>query len=241
MSPARAAALLAEIELLPEKAKITAQQTMHVAGILVWAATVVWGGRTFSQPWLTASAHAQHLDGRHSLRINSAMHRSLRWWPQFLCLHNGKRLVLGVVQNRIIIATDATGNGGIGIFIDASRHIGLTGDEVRAIFHDAPLEDAHVFLHESFAVLVALRIFKQYLRDSSLHLITDNPTTARMMRFLSQRDPALHSYAESIFWLAEECNFRFTDVELVPGKFNECADALSRQQYARFYAILATL
>ena len=241
MKPSRAVALLGELAALLFLKRISAQDIMHLSGLLVWASTVVWGGRTFSQSWLDASAKAQLVPPSYTFPISASLRQSVRWWLRFLNMYNGKRLVLGMSQRPLTIATDATGDGSIGIFIDSQRHIGLTGDEVRAYFDDAPARDAHVYLHECFAVVLAARIFKQHLRNCSLRLITDNPTTARLLRFLSHRIPELQVYAEAIFWLAEECNFRFTDVELVPGVQNECADALSRQQYSRFYALLGTV
>lgn len=59
-----------------------------------------------------------------------------------------------------------------------------------------------------------------------------------MAKFLSHRIPALHAIAKSVFMLADKHNFRFHDISLVVGAHNQLADALSRQQYTRFYSLL---
>jgi len=59
MEPVRRAALLDELRNLRGKHRLTAQAAMHICGKLVWASTVVWGGRTFSQAWLDAAAEQQ--------------------------------------------------------------------------------------------------------------------------------------------------------------------------------------
>jgi len=178
----------------------------------------------------------------HYLAINSMMRQAIDWWLDCIEANDGKRVVLGACAPDITIATDATGDGGIGIYVDRDNHIGLSGDEVRDAFPDvAPPVDAHIHIHESFALYLACQLYGHLMRDRYVHFITDNPTTARMAKFLSHRLPALHAIAKSVFILADKYNFRFHDIALVPGIQNQLADALSRQQYKRFHNLLDSI
>jgi hypothetical protein len=96
-------------------------------------------------------------------------------------------------------------------------------------------------MHESFALRVACDYFGRILANMCIDFTTDNPTTAKMTKFLSHRIHELHDIAVNIFHSAEKHNFRFRDITLVPGVQNQLADALLRQQYDRFYALLKTL
>jgi len=239
MEPGKRAALLDELRDLQGKLRLTAKAVMHISGKLVWASTVVWGGRTFSQAWQDAAAKAGGMQPYHSLAINSAMRQAIEWWLASIHAYDGKRVVLGACASDITVATDATGHGGIGIYIDKSHYIGMTGPEVREAYPDmAPPADALIYIHESFALYLACRLYGHLMCNRYVHFITDNPTTARTAKFLSHRVPELHTIAKSIFTLADRHNFRFHDISLVPGKQNQLADALSRQQYKRFHDLM---
>lgn len=233
--------LQTELRALVGKPKATAEHIMHIEGRLSWASTVVWGGRTFTQPWQNAAARAQHMKPFHHIRISAEMQQSISWWLEFAQKFNGRRLILGNKTPRIRVATDATGDGSIGIFVDKHHYLSLTGDQVRNRYSDAPPATSPIFIHESFALRIACEYFGNALANKHIDFTTDNPATSKMTRFLAHRIPELHNIAVKIFHMAEKYNFRFRDIALVPGIQNQLADALSRQQFTRFFNLLSSL
>jgi len=135
------------------------------------------------------------------------------------------------------------GKGGIGYFFDEDHYAGFAPGDTSE-WEGYPTgteqidEDVAIMAWETWAIYVAVRSHVGLVRDANIAMWTDNPVTARAVRDLRHRNPAVQAVVARIFWLATEYNFRFVRVEHIPGRMNGMADALSRNDRARFHRLL---
>jgi len=223
-----------------KKITLTKERFERLRGLLVWAANVVWGGRTY-----TSGLHNQTLPQRkeHTLRLSPEARADLEWWGPGLAKFNGCAVRLGAWRATVRLCADAMGKGGIGYFFDEDHYAGFAPGDTSE-WEGYPTgteqidEDVAIMAWETWAIYVAVRSHVGLVRDANIAMWTDNPVTARAVRDLRHRNPAVQAVVARIFWLATEYNFRFVRVEHIPGRMNGMADALSRNDRARFHRLL---
>ena len=220
---------------------LTRKAFEHLRGLLIWAAKVVWGGRTF-----TSGLHGQRLPRRkeHTLRLSPDARSDLEWWGPGLVKFNGEARRLGALPPTLRLSADAMGKGGMGYFFDEGHYGGFRPGELSE-WEGYPTgvgqcdEEVAIMVWETFAIYVAIRCNPELVRDSLIAMWTDNPVTAKAVRDLRHKHPLVHGIVARIFWLATELNFRFVRVEHIPGIQNGLSDALSRGDRDRFAVLLA--
>ena len=84
-----------------------------------------------------------------------------------------------------------------------------------------------------------LRLEPEKFRNKLIGLLTDNPAAANTVRRLRGASLKLQAIAEQILHELTNLGSKFTSVEHVLGSTIPLADALSRHDMAKFYALHA--
>jgi hypothetical protein len=237
VDPEKMARILTELQvILAAKGGVVTRRAFESCrGRLVWAARVVWGGRTY-----TSGLHAQALPAKpgYSFRLSKPARDDLTWWVDGFERFNGKAQLLGANAPTMRLVADACGAGGLGYFFSENRYEAFAPGEL-AHLEGYPGRDCAIQVWETFIIYVAILRNPDMVRNTLLAVWTDNPVTARSLRDLRHKVPEVHDIVKRIFLLSVELNFRIVYVEHIPGKMNGLADSLSRGQHDRFRRLLA--
>ncbi len=204
----------------------TLLDAQRLGGLLSWAADLLDGGRTFTQRFWRATAGLSR--PHHRYRLTKQVHLDLDWWDNNLEKFNGQATPLPLASRRPIIriATDATGDGDVGIWYDgAFVHLREAG--VRAVCPEIPPGAQHVQVWEAEAPLCAFRIFRPLFGGAEIHCLTDNTGARAAFSKGASKHDATMSVLRAAFWDTRAADARII-VGWIPGKSNPIADAISR-------------
>jgi len=230
---ARTRRMIAEFR---EAAKQTVGGVEVLGGFLSWASDMVDGGRIFTQRiWaLTRGFGARHKSNR--VRLTRPVFMDLDWWDTSLETHNGLATRLPAVDRRPIIcaATDATGDGDIGVWwMGAFAH--FREAEVRKICPEIPPHGAkrhHVQVWEAAGPLVFLRVFRGLWDGHEVHFATDNTGAESAHNKGAIRHGETMEVVRATFFETRARDARVR-VGWIPGISNPLADAVSRLHESR--------
>lgn len=215
---------------------VTVLQLQSALGFLQWIARVVHGVRPLM--WaLRDYMPRQPCSQRMHVRLPAPIKRRLRMFLATLASFNGRTSIISQQPlSSADFATDACGSGGIGVFIDG-QYVGLSHEELCELFPDAPAPESFIYVHETYAVLVAIRLFPAALAGQWILLKSDNPVTVNAINQLAHKELVLRPFLEEITAASWEHGFRISATHIL-GKDNGLADALSRQEWPRFHKLL---
>lgn len=220
--------------------KVSKRQLDSLLGYLLWVSRVVYAGRTFchnlravrdslKQPW-------------HRVRVSRWLRTELQWWRDTAPLLNGAQQILPSVPVRWAdfqvdaCLTGAGGQPGVGIWVQGAYN-SLSFGQLQLLYHDVPAADVHISIWEVFAVVVAVRLYADFMAGQFWRVRSDN---TQVVSWLMKGDaPPL----QVSLWLKELASvsiglrFRLT-AKHIPGAANCMADALSRQQWPAVRAYL---
>lgn len=179
----------------------------------------------------------------HHLKLSLAFRRDVQWWVSNLATFNGQAVILPAqaVPAREF-QTDAEGSGAVGVFIFGG-YVGLPHSRLRQLLpHDTPPPGLHISVYETFAVLVAVRLFPEAVRNQHLRLRSDNTSTVAAVNKMTcaAKGPSrahMMTILRRLFSASVHLNFRLTALH-IPGVNNGLTDALSRQDWPRFHTLL---
>jgi hypothetical protein len=220
------------------KRKCTVAELQSLLGHLYYASRVVFAGRTFVFH-LAALLRGAHGRARHHrVHLTAAARADVCWWLDNVDRCNGRQAILphAPVLWRVF-QTDAslTGADGlpcVGVWLHGG-YASLSSQDLEGMFDDVPVAGADINVWEMYAVVVACRLFAEYMSGQHWRVRTDNASCeAWIMRGVrtSQRVAA---------WLAELMGmcllhqFRLS-AKHIPGAQNKVADALSRRNWPEF-------
>ena len=238
LSAAKLAALSTMVSELLHRSNITRRELDKINGKLNWVCKVVYGGRTFLRRLIDAqwSVSRPH----HHIRISAGIRLDLQWWDQFLTHFNGHT---NLIPSRPLsfddISTDASSTFGYGAFL-IGGYFSLSFSAARKLFPDAPEPSEPIHVHELFAVLILCRLFSAALRGLFVRLHIDNTVVVAVINKGTAKGttgPRMMQFVREIFWLSAYHNFRLTSTYISSAN-NSLADALSRNDYARFSVLL---
>ena len=231
----------------------SAQEVESLVGLLSWVARLVYGGRTFISGLLASLRDGggrrrvvgpgNRVGAAPPVQLSAGCFDDLHWWAAFLPTFNGKCKILdwsGWTPR--LFSTDADLDTGIGVFVDGG-YVGLTFAQAAAAcpqfspLRPGPADPIHT--KEIYAVLVAITLFSDVFCGCAITLRSDNTVAvAGVNKGASGAvDPRVMEYLREIFWASARYNFRIQAV-YIPTGVNGLADALSRQQWPRFYGLL---
>ncbi|KAL4419368.1 hypothetical protein ABPG75_005870 [Micractinium tetrahymenae] len=163
------------------RASATTREVQSLAGLLNWACNVVYGGRTFLRSILDTISNSTAPS--HHVRLGTGFHRDVRWWLSSLANFNGKAVILPALRTAPWeFQTDAEGSGAVGVFIFGG-YVGLTYEQVRRLLpKHTPPQGLHITVYETYAALVAVRLFPDAVANRSLCLRSDNTATVAAVK-----------------------------------------------------------
>ena len=200
------------------------RELLSLLGSLQHAAKVVKPGRAFVRWMIELSTVRKHMDAY--IRINQQFRADLEWWYQMVSTWNGVS-ILAPLKAEVpdhIITSDASGNWGCGAF-HANEWFQMQWDS-----HTAPL---HITIKELLPVVIATAIWGRNWIGKTVRALCDNMAVVHIIRTRQSKD---HNAMHLMRCLALiECSFHFTLVSRhIPGKHNDLADALSRNNLPHF-------
>lgn len=218
------------------------REVQSLAGLLNWVCKVVYGGRTFLRRILDTISNPQ--PPTHHLKLGSAFRADIRWWVSNLATFNGRATILPACATTAReFQTDAEGSGAVGVFMFGG-YAGMTHARLRQLFPgQTPPPGLHISVYETFAVLTAVWLFPEAVRNQHLLLRSDNTSTVaavNKMTCAAKGPSRAHMMAilRQLFSASVRLNCRIT-AQHIPGAENGLADALSRQDWQRFHTLLA--
>ena len=147
-------------------------------------------------------------------------------------MFNGQAQIPGVLDG-CDIRLDATGDGGLGIFIDGA-FLGLSPAETRThwacVDHPCTPWANH---WELYNFVVLLRVYSDYVRNKVILIDNDNMAAiAAVRKFAASSAEAVETarILRLLFGLCVQLNVRLR-ARWVPGALNVLLDALSRQYW----------
>jgi len=236
LDPVKLAKAATLVQSFEGRKKCTQRDLQSLVGFLNWAAKVVYGGRVFLRRLVTL-CNSVALPGHH-LRITADAGLDLLWWrEEGLPRFNGAAMVVPPTPlPSCSFQCDACGAGGLGVFFEGG-FASFTLAEAAALFPDAPPAGEHIAVYETYVVLVAVRLFPDVVAGCHLAVRSDTTETVAAINKFTARRPLVMQYVRELFSLSVSLSFRVSAVHL-PGKENDLADALSRQDWPRFSELL---
>ena len=202
----------------------TKRELLSLLGTLHHAARVIRPGRAFVRRIIDLSTTRHHMEAR--IRLNRELRSDVEWWFQLSSSWNGVSILAPIRANAPdgFVTSDASGGWGCGAFC------GSEWFQLRWDSHVAPL---HITIKELLPIVVAVAIWGNRWSGLTIQANCDNMAVVHIIRSHHSKDPTAMHLLRCLALL--ECSFQFTLVSKhVPGKLNDIADALSRNNHHYF-------
>ncbi|WIA34932.1 hypothetical protein OEZ86_013215 [Tetradesmus obliquus] len=244
LTAGRVAQLQQLVRQFSGNSRCTKRELDSVVGRLQWASDVVWGGPLLLNPIRQCGLRCRK--PHHKVYLRSEARLALRWWHAALQQFNGCRSILGRQPRPWqLLSTDACGVWdtevpGIGIFVDGG-FCGLTAQQCRQLYEDAPAVEAPIQLWELYAVLVMARLYGSYLQVQYWQLGVDNSNVFAWLSKGTVKGKVCYEqalqYLLQLFTLEVQLDFRLQPF-WISSSTNVLADAASRQEWGTFRSAL---
>eukprot|EP00732_Lithocolla_globosa_P002329 Lithocolla_globosa_v1_NODE_1500_length_2529_cov_15.569119.p1 type:complete len:442 gc:universal NODE_1500_length_2529_cov_15.569119:472-1797(+) len=207
--------------------KCTKVELLSLIGVLGFAAKAVKPGRIFLRRMINLSTvvTAPH----HLVYLNSAFHKDLNWWRQFISDWNGVTFFhnLGWVSNvDLQLFVDAS-NVGYGCYWDGIWFHQRWEDV------DWPYILGDIAWKELFALVASAVAWGEKWRNKNICFRSDSQVVVDVLRSGSTACDTFMDLVRILHFEAAENSFQFS-VTHIEGTRNSIADSLSRFQVARF-------
>ena len=212
-----------------QRRKCKKRRLLSLIGKLTFATKVVPAGRVFLRRLIDASTTVSRL--HHRITLNTDTRADLAWWQQFLPTWSGISFFLEeewTLASTLHLYTDAAGAIGYGAYFRGSwlsepwlphQRLGVAGISIA--------------WQELFAIVAAVWTWAQHLQRKKVVFHTDNMSITQAWARTSSRDPQIMRLIRILHLLAARGSF-MVSLSHIKGVDNVIADALSRQQLARF-------
>ena len=233
----KARAVIAEtLDRARSRRSVTRRQVDRLIGYLSFCATVVYGGRAF----LHRMREVRHsgetpeklMPPHHRIHLNQGFVLDLLWWQDKLSRFNGMVRTVSL-ESTCDVRLDATGLGGLGIFVDGG-FVEFAPGEIQISPYGAghpTRESANDW--ELFNFVVLMRVFGSYLANRTVVVDCDNAcsvSAVRKFRARSVKAEYMAATVRTLFGLCVRYNVRLKP-RWIAGKENVLPDALSRQYW----------
>ena len=200
----------------------TKRELLSLIGHLQHACKVVKPGRTF----LSTTATELH----HHIRLNLGFRSDLCWWATFLQGWNGVGMLstLGHLTPQATVTSDASGKWGCAAFC---------GSDWFQLPWQGRWEGVHITIKELLPIVLAGAIWRRQWSGLRIQCLCDNAAVVAIVNSGSSKHPLVMHLMRSLFFIA--AHFKFTLVAShIPGKANQAADALSRDNCPSFLSLV---
>lgn len=224
-------AILRELGEWQARSKATKRQLLSLIGKLAFAARAVPAGRLFTRRLIELSTKAKRL--HHHIRLNEDAQADILWWKSFLPSWNGTALFVdktATAATDLEIFTDASGShGGGAYFRGAWFHYDWQPSQQLS-------SRTSIQWQELFAIVAAALTWGHLWKQKKILFYCDNLPIVQAWEGRRSKQPRVMSLLRKLFLTAARNNFTIT-MRHLPGKTNEIADALSRNQLDRFFSL----
>jgi hypothetical protein len=217
------------------KPSCTRRALDQLIGYLSYCCAVVYGGRAFLhriRELRYADAQGHVLKAHHHLHLNKEFRLDVQWWQENLDRFNGQVHTVDVLSS-CDVRLDATGDGGLGIFVDGGFASFAPGDIDRLGIGAGRPVSTFSNEWELFNFAVLLRVFGPYLARKTVVVECDNMCSVLAIRKFRASSVHAVKMAEILRIIFSLCVLH--QVRLVPvwvaGVDNRLADAFSRQRW----------
>jgi hypothetical protein len=225
--PGKVDTLIALVISLAGRDGAVRSEISSVAGSLTWVCTVCPTGSAFTASlYDLLSATKGH---RHGLILFPAeVREDLAWWVGLLT-HRAwspiQHFIRGQVPD-IHISSDAS-SAGFGAWYNGRWIHGTFDDDMRGM---------HINVKEAFIVTKAALTWGHLWKDQFVCFLIDNKPISFAFAKGRAREAVTMTIIKSLYKHAVIHNFAFS-TRHIPGTLNEIPDALSRDQWPRFWAL----
>ena len=206
------------------KSTATLKELQSLIGVLRFAASCVREGRLFFSRLLNLLKECNK-----SITLSDEAKKDIRWWHEFLVEYNGVSLIPSQIWNApdVEISTDSclTGCGAL------SKHHFMHFEIPEAI----RTEGKYINQFELYAVLIAVREWKEDIANLNVLIYCDNQTTVQVLQTGRVSCPFMQKCLREIRFHSAKFNFRVRAVYLNTTD-NRLADCLSRWHLASNYS-----
>ena len=211
------------------RAKATLREFQSLVGKLQFACCVLVPGRAFLRRLIDRTIGI--VSPFHNIRVTAECKEDLRVWLSVLREYNGRTMFLEERWTRydqVRMYTDASGSIGYGALLGSSWCQGKW-----------PLEwcERGITFKEMVPILMALKLWGCRLQDKRLVCYTDNMAVMAALNSMTCKCPHTMWLLRRIVAVCMRHNVLLSAVH-VPGVDNGLADALSRFQVDRFWALV---
>lgn len=213
--------------------KITLRELQSLIGSLNFVCRAIRPGRAFNRRLYDALCKAKK--PYHFIRITQEMHLDLAMWLNFLDQYNGVSFFphnMWLSNDTLNLFTDSAGSPSLGCGAYYSgRWLFLKWSDIW------PLHDADIFLDMTFLELVpvylAFSVWGTFFKHHKIVLQIDNLSLVAVLNKFTSKSTRVMSLIRPLLGLIIEQNI-ICKARHIPGKCNDIADSLSRQQWERF-------
>ena len=191
------------------------RQLLSLIGQLQHACKVVRVGRTFLRRMSTVAKKLHH-----QIRLNKSFQSDLLWWDTFLEDWNGVSMLGGLRRGPPVatLTPDASGGWGCGAFTSG-------GDWFQLQWPDSWVS-VHITVKELVPIVLAAAVWGPLWRGT-VRCQCDNAAVVAIVRSGTSRHPLVMHLMRCLSFFVAYYQLYLDPVHL-PGKYNEEADALSR-------------
>ena len=223
--------LLSELDSWLQRKKTTKRELLSLIGKLSFAAKAIPAGRIFTRRLISLSTTASRL--HHHLRLNKQAREDLLWWQKFLPAWNGTAHFIDPTSTPapdLDLFTDASGTIGCGAYFQGNWfHYPWQP-------HQKLSSRTSIQWQELFAILAATLTWGHLWYRKRIRFFCDNLAVVEAWQNMSAKHPQLLTLLRLLLLHAAQHNFT-VNFKHLPGKVNKLADALSRQQFTRFFSL----
>jgi hypothetical protein len=221
------------IDYFLARSTCTKRELLQLLGHMNFASRVILAGRSFVSYLITLSTTVKHL--HYHVHITKACREDLLMWKKFLAQWNGVSMFQ---QTHLSAAAD------LEIYTDAASTVGHGGFNGGRWFSerwplDLPTITDNVIsmaFRELYPIVVAAILWGPEWSTQRILFHCDNMATVAIIRKGCSKAPDVMKLMRQLTWCSALHNFSIY-AEFVPGSINVIADALSRQQIAKFHTM----
>ena len=214
--------LVALIEEWSQKKWCIKRDLESLIGQLHHASTVVKPGRCFIRRMIELCKAVRNHD--RPLRLNKAFHSDLAWWRLFLRKWNGTAMMSTICTKpaQHSVTSDASGSWGCGAF-SGQQWFQIAWSN----YPQTDLIDQSIAVKEMLPIIVACFLWGYQWAGEHVGIGCDNEAVVHVLGKRSCKDECLMHLLRCLFFIEAHFGFSISAVH-IPGRHNQLADALSR-------------
>ena len=225
------------ISTVLDRGRTSKRELECLGGLVSYCSYVVRGGRTFSRRIFDLAA--SYSRASKSVPLNDAIRADLKWWLAFCSAFNGRACIIRDTHS-LHMYSDSSFRG-FGAWLGKDYVYGFwdTAESLPDFPqgcshmadppHDLPAKP-NINVYELWPLVVGLKRWGSFFRNSRLRFITDNMQVLAMVNTGRSSNTTCMSWLREMFWLCFLLNIDIW-ATYIPSADNVLADALSRVLY----------